>query len=91
MLIQDYVGNDEYAIICFSFLLIKKVNYKIQSKKLFYVDQVWRYVETRINSFLQQLSLDDVQNKLYKHQMLSLIETKISPTIAKHKLFHCVS
>lgn len=86
----DYVGKTDYSLIQFSYNLTTEVSFKIKTKKLFYSEQVWKYIHTRVDGFINHLNVRDSLKSIYRRQILTMISIKVTSLIHKNKMLGCI-
>ncbi|RHW37527.1 hypothetical protein D1B33_08330 [Lysinibacillus yapensis] len=89
MSISEYCGNTEFTILQFIYYLTNEIQEKIIKKKLFYKEQVLRYVTQQIDSFFKNFKLKKALLQSYKHEVFNTIVFKLQHTIKKHIIFQC--
>lgn len=87
--ISEYCGELEFSIIQFVFQLTNDIKEKIIKKKLFYHEQIRRYITQRIDFFFQPYQLKKAVLQTYKHEVFRTIQFKLQQTFRKHIIFHC--
>jgi hypothetical protein len=90
MSIAEYCGNEESAILHFIFSLTHEINEKISQQKLFYKEQVKRYIRKRIDFFFRTYKLKTALLQSYKYEAYNTIMFRLQSTLREHNLFHCV-
>jgi hypothetical protein len=81
MNIYKFVREDEYALISFSFDLIKEVERKIHNQTFFYKEQIDRYLEKKVNLFLSTISVKKSLKNVYRQQILMNVYFKLKNII----------
>lgn len=66
MKIQDFISQQDYILIQFSFSLIRDVEQKIHKKHLIYENQVKSYVSNKVEEFIIQLGVKLSLQSIYK-------------------------
>lgn len=85
MLLEKYCKDTDLMIIQFTIELTKDIHAKISARTLFYEEQVIRYAEKRIRSFLHPLSLKHTLKFVYQSEILQLQSAHLAATAI---LFH---
>lgn len=90
MSIGEYCGEFEFSILQFIVSLSDDINKKIKQKKLFYKEQIDRYVQKQIDLFFLGNHLNKGLIQTYKYDMYNSIMFKIRQTLKEHKIFKCL-
>lgn len=90
MTITEYCGNVESSILHFIFSLTDEINEKIAQKKLFYKDQIKRYVKKQIDFFFKAYRLKTALLQSYKYEAYNTIMFKLQNTLKEYNIFQCV-
>ncbi|MCJ7988587.1 hypothetical protein [Priestia megaterium] len=91
MLLEKYCKDTDLLIIQFTIELTKDIHAKISARALFYEEQVIRYAEKRIRSFLHPLSLKHTLKFVYQSEILQTILFKLKPTFEQQHVLRCIS
>ena len=83
MNIYKFVREEEFALISFSFDLIKEVERKIHNRTFFYKEQIDRYLEKKVNLFLSTISAEKSLKNVYRQQILMNVYFKLKNLINK--------
>ena len=89
MNISEYCGNTEFSILQFTFLMTDDIKEKIKQKKLFYKEQVIRYITQQIDLFFRNFTLSRALVQTYKYEVFNTILFKLRNTLEKHIIFQC--
>jgi hypothetical protein len=84
MNIYNFVREDEYALISFSFDLIQEVERKIHSQTFFYKEQIDKFLEKKVNLFLSTISVKKSLKNVYRQQILMNVYFKLKNLINKN-------
>ncbi len=90
MTLIEYCGNTEFSILHFIFSLTDEVSEKIAEKKLFYKEQIKRYVKKQIDFFFKGYHLKNALLHTYKYEAYNTIMFKLKGILKKHNVFQCV-
>lgn len=93
MKIYEYCSVLDVAILQFTFAIIEDIREKITERKLFYREQINRYLQKRIALFLQQQNqpLKGALLQVYKSELYNTIMFKLNKELKEHQiLFQCV-
>jgi hypothetical protein len=87
--LSEYCGNTEFSIIQFTFLITDDIKEKIDQKKLFYKEQVVRYITQQTDSFFRKFTLNQALLQTYKYEVFNTIMFKLKNILKKHIIFQC--
>ncbi|MBM7702050.1 hypothetical protein [Metabacillus iocasae] len=90
MTVEEYCGTFDHSILQFTFSLIDDVKTRIKEKKLFYQEQVHRYISKQIDLFFTSSRLNRALTSVYKHEMHRTIMFRLNSTMKEIQLFRCV-
>ncbi|WP_394232335.1 hypothetical protein [Niallia oryzisoli] len=90
MKIAEYCGNFELSIIQFIYSLTDEVNEKIKKRKLFYKEQIIRYIQKCIDSFFIQHNLKAALLQAYKNDVFNTIMFKLKNILKENHIFQCI-
>lgn len=91
MQIYEYCSVLDVAILQFTFAIIEDIREKITQRKLFYREQITRYLQKRITLFLQHQPLKGALLQVYKSELYNTIMFKLNKELKGHHiLFQCV-
>ncbi|WP_428911648.1 hypothetical protein [Niallia sp. Krafla_26] len=90
MKITEYCGNIEFSILHFIFSLTDEISEKIAQKKLFYKEQIKRYIRKQIDFFFRAFKLKKALLYTYKYETYNTIMFKLKSTLKEHNVFQCV-
>lgn len=90
MKVAEFCGNVEYTILQFIFSFTDDVREKIVEKKLFYKEQIVRYVQKQIDLFFGTFHFKGALLQVYKNEAYRTIMFKINNTLKEHNIFQCI-
>ncbi|WP_338452254.1 hypothetical protein R4Z09_10415 [Niallia oryzisoli] len=90
MNIVEFCGNMELAMIKFVYSLTDDVNEKIVRKKLFYKEQIVRYVQKQIDVFFMKHNLKAALVQTYKNECFNTIMFKLKSILKEKPIFQCI-
>ncbi|WP_077213526.1 hypothetical protein [Bacillus dakarensis] len=88
--IGEFCGELEFSILQFTFSLCDDINEKIKQKKLFYKEQIDRYVHKRIDIFFTGNTLKKGLLQIYKSEMYNTIMFKLRQMLKEYKILQCL-
>lgn len=89
MKLSEYCGNTEFSILQFIFRITDDIKEKIAQKKLFYKEQVTRYITKQIDLFFQNFTLSQALLQTYKYEAFNSIIFKLKSILEKDIIFRC--
>lgn len=90
MHLNNFIEEKERRIISFTYFLVKEIEGKVQNKVFFYKEQIDRYIEKQIDSFLKTITAKNSLKSLYKHQIQSNVQFKLKYLLNYQVLLSCV-
>ncbi|HWL23714.1 MAG TPA: hypothetical protein VNR38_08185 [Ureibacillus sp.] len=90
MTVNEYCGSMESSILDFIFSLTDEILEKIQYRKLFYQEQIARYVQKQIDFFFNTYNLKTALLYSYKHEAYNTIMFKLKNHLKEHNILQCV-
>lgn len=90
MKIQDFISQQDYKLIQFSFSLIRDVEQKIHKKHLIYENQVKSYVSNKVEEFIIQLDVKRSLQSIYKAELVLLMKQHLNGMLKRNCLLKCV-
>lgn len=91
MKIYEYCGVLDMSILQFVFSITNDIHEKITQKKLFYKEQIIRYVQKRIDIFFKQHHLKNALLQTYKSEVYNTIMFRLKNELKEHPaIFQCV-
>lgn len=90
MRLNNFIEEKERRIISFTYFLVKEIEGKVQNKVFFYKEQIDRYIEKQIESFLKTITAKNSLKSLYKHQIQSNVQFKLKYLLNYQVLLSCV-
>lgn len=89
MTMSEYCGSFESSILHFIFSFTDDIREKITQKKLFYVEQIKRYVKKHIDFFFKAYNLKKALLNTYKYETYNTIMFKLRSIFKEHNIFQC--
>jgi hypothetical protein len=89
MELAEYCGNIDFSILQFIFSLTDDIKEKISQKKLFYKEQITRYITQQIDYFFKSFTFNKALLQTYKNEAFNTIMFKLKNTIKEHIIFQC--
>jgi hypothetical protein len=90
MNISEYCGIMEFSILQFVFSTTADIHEKIKQKRLFYKEQIIRYVQKQIDLFFKQHRFKKAILHVYKYEVYNTIMFKLKSTLKENRIFQCV-
>lgn len=90
MTVAEYCGNIESSILHFIFSFTDEIREKIALKKLFYKEQIKRYVKKQIDYFFRTFNIKRALLYTYKYETYNTIMFKLKSILKEHNVFQCV-
>ncbi len=90
MKVTEYCGHLESSILNFIFSFTDEITEKIEQKKLFYKEQIKRYVKKQIDLFFKAYKLKDALLNSYKYETYNTIMFKLKSTLKEYNIFRCI-
>jgi hypothetical protein len=90
MHLSEYCGKMEFSILQFVFSITDDIREKITQKKLFYKEQIIRYVQKQIDFFFKPQHLKSSVLHVYKYEVYNTIMFKLNSTLKENHIFQCV-
>ena len=90
MSISEYCGNTEFYILQFIFSTTDKIKEKISQKKLFYKEQIIRYISQQIDHFFKRFTIKKALLQAYRNDAFNTIMFKLNHTLKERIIFQCV-
>jgi hypothetical protein len=90
MYISEYCGKMEFYILQFIFSTTDKIKEKISQKKLFYKEQIIRYISQQIDHFFKRFTIKKALLQVYRNDAFNTIMFKLKHTLKEHIIFQCV-
>ena len=90
MNVAEYCGNIEFPILQFNLFPHRYIREKIVQKKLFYKEQVMRYVDKQIEFFFKTQNLNCAVLQTYKNEAYNTIMFKINYILKEHLILQCI-
>ena len=87
--LAEYCGSTEFSILQFIFLITDDIKEKIDQKKLFYKEQVVRYITQQTDCFFRKFTLNQALLQTYKYEVFNTIMFKLKNILKKHIIFQC--
>ncbi|WP_394237259.1 hypothetical protein [Niallia oryzisoli] len=90
MTVTEYCGKIESSILHFIFSFMDDIREKIAQKKLFYKEQIIRYVKKQIDFFFKAYKIEGALLNTYKYETYNTIMFKLKSVLKEHNIFKCV-
>jgi hypothetical protein len=90
MELSEFCGKTEYSILQFIFFVTDEIRKKVEQKKLFYKEQIIRYVKKQIHFFLKPYNFEIAQLILLKNEMFNTIMFKLKYILKEYCVFQCL-
>ncbi|MBZ5749506.1 MULTISPECIES: hypothetical protein [Metabacillus] len=90
MEIAEYCGKTESSILTFIISFTDDIREKIAQRKLFYKEQIVRYVKKHIDFFFKAYKLKEALLKSYKHEVFNTIMFRLKNNLKEHRVFQCI-
>lgn len=91
MSLSEFCGKTEFSILQFTYYLTDDVKDKIDQKKLFYNEQIERYIYKQVDLFFQNYDFNNAIVQTYKYEIYTTIIFRLKDLINKKIIFSCVS
>ena len=86
----DFCGKTDLSILQFIFSITDDIQQKIEQKKLFYKEQIIRYVNKQIDFFFKTFNLTTALLHTYKYEAYNTIMFKLKNILKENNIFQCV-
>ena len=86
----DFCGKMDFSILQFIFSITDDIQQKIEQKKLFYKEQIIRYVKKQIDFFFKTFNLTTALLYTYKYEAYNTIMFKLKNILKENNIFQCV-
>ena len=90
MTVSEYCGNVEYSILQFIFSLTEEIRMKVEQKKLFYREQIIRYMKKQIDFFFRGFQVKPALLVVYKNEVINTVMFKINYLLKEYNILQCV-
>lgn len=90
MNLVEYCGNTEFSILQFIFSTTDEIKEKISQKKLFYKEQIIRYISQQIDHFFKRFTIKKALLQAYRNDTYNTIMFKLKHTLKERIIFQCV-
>ena len=90
MNIIEFCGNTESSILQFIFSTTDEIKQKISEKKLFYKEQIIRYISQEIDHFFKRFTIKKALLQTYRNDAFNAIMFKLKNTLKERIIFQCV-
>lgn len=90
MNLAEYCGNIEFSILQFIFSTTSEIKEKISQKKLFYKEQIIRYISQRIDCFFKRFKIKKALLQAYRNDVFNTIMFKLKHTLKERIIFQCL-
>ena len=90
MNLVEYCGNTEFSILQFIFSTTDEIKEKISEKKLFYKEQIIRYISQEIDHFFKRFTIKKALLQTYRNDAFNTIMFKLKHTLKERIIFQCV-
>lgn len=91
MSLSEFCGKTEFSILQFTYYLTDDVKEKIIQKKLFYNEQIKRYIYKQVDLFFQNDNFNTAIVQTYKYEIYTTIVFRLKDLINKKVIFSCLS
>jgi hypothetical protein len=90
MNLAEYCGNIEFSILQFIFSTTGEIKEKITQKKLFYKEQIIRYISQQIDHFFKRFTIKKALLQAYRNDVFNTIMFKLKHTLKERIIFQCL-
>lgn len=90
MSLSEFCGKTEFSILQFTYYMMEDVKEKINRKKLFYNEQVKRYIDKQVDLFFRNYDFNEALIQTYKYEIYNTIVFKLRNLLKKKVIFSCV-
>ncbi len=90
MNLVEFCGNTEFSILQFIFSTTDEIKEKISEKKLFYKEQIIRYISQEIDHFFKRFTIKKALLQAYRNDAFNTIMFKLKHTLKERIIFQCV-
>ena len=87
--LAEYCGNIEFSILQFIFSTTDEIKEKISQKKLFYKEQIIRYIHQQIDHFFKRFTIKKALLQAYRNDVFTTIMFKLKHTLKERIIFQC--
>ena len=89
MTLVEYCGDIEFSILQFIFSTTDEIEKKISQKKLFYKEQIIRYIKQKIDRFFKGFTMKKALLQTYRNDTFNTIMFKLQHTLKTRIIFRC--
>lgn len=91
MTMYEYCGALDLSLLEFVFSMTDDIREKISQKKLFYKEQIMRYVHKRIDLFFKQQTVTNPLLQVYKFEVYNTIMFRVNNELkGQRAMLQCV-
>lgn len=90
MHIVEFCGHFEVSMIQFIYSLTEDVNEKIKKRKLFYKEQIIRYIQKQIDLFFMKYTFKKALLQSYKNDVYNTIMFKLNNILKENHILQCI-
>lgn len=89
MSLSEFCGKTEFSILQFTYYMTDDVREKINRKKLFYNDQIKRYIHKQVDLFFRNYDFNNALVQTYKYEIYNTVIFRLKELINKKIIFSC--
>jgi hypothetical protein len=89
MNLVEYCGSIEFSILQFVFSTTHEIKEKILQKKLFYKEQIIRFIQQKMDCFFKGFTVNKALLQAYRNDTFNTIMFKLQPTLKTQIIFRC--
>ncbi|MRX72902.1 hypothetical protein GJU40_12200 [Bacillus lacus] len=90
MKLNEYMTQSTYDCIQFAYELLRETESQILANKLYYRNQVKKYLSVRIDQYLGPLKVKCSLKAVMKAEIQLLIERKVNTLMDEHSFLNCL-
>ncbi|WP_231563509.1 MULTISPECIES: hypothetical protein [Anoxybacillus] len=90
MMISQFIGQTEAAILRFSVSLLTEIELKIIKKQIISQHQAMKYAKKQIDLFVKQMHFRQALIAVYRSELYIYISKKLAHVFEKYCVFKCV-
>jgi hypothetical protein len=90
MTIAAYCGDFEFTVLEFVFTITKDVEKKIKKRKLFYEEQITRYVKKKVDQFFLGFKMHEHILTVYKYEAYNTIMFRLQHILKEKNIFRVI-
>ncbi|KIQ94154.1 hypothetical protein LH47_01772 [Anoxybacillus thermarum] len=90
MMLSQFIGQTEAAILRFSISLLTEIELKIKKKQIISQHQAMKYAKHQIQLFVKQLRLRQALTAVYQSELYIYVSKKLAHVFEQYRVLKCV-